>query len=520
MKLHAERSAEGSRMVLVSDEGEELTWPLFSHWTRNLDLKKPEGSKINIAERSFWELNRYWARLSEIRRKQIFEVYEEMNTILGNIISPSDMQSSLTDRFKRLYELHPENELRKFLSQQNLPYPETVLQVREDMYSQSKTYGPAKYRDLLVLVLGLRVASPIFGNYIDVVEKITTKNYQEIMAMRLLEKTWPVDHVGFQDLVTYIEASREKEDKNNLGRVLEGISTTNVTDQIISKLCVRHLSIRPIMANETEPNNLTWRINSTVTGEIDNRKGNKNTYTNKKPRANTPDENKSTLEEYKIKQKLSEGDQSGIEYFIEQPELMARKIDDTIPEGMATARWEIDQEAVDFDLTDGQMRIAQLICAPAVPARAIPALERIYKHRVFSVVRAILLHWGYPHLAAFMIAETYDGDDSAIRRSENRSRFPRDLSQQLQELYPHNPDPNKSEKKPNVNSKQPKRSNVALENISVTVDHLQSSDWIVYGEESLLDAIKEDTVEGIYITPGDIQEIFSRLVLDVATRNQ
>jgi hypothetical protein len=493
VQKHQQRGLEA---VLVSDTGAELIWSL-SAMSRNL---------VRGHDLIFLEVNAYWATLSANRRKQIFALYADIHEHIDEVLDVQNLQKVLIEKITRLMELHPAVELEKFLPTCQITYPLSVKDNGMVQFQPNKTYDVAKYSRILVLATAIRVLTPIWSVYVSIMDKYAPKNYKELMALRLLTQSWIKDYQGFSELQAYVGANI-REDESSLSSVIGGVGSEMIPEWLLALICVRRLATKGL-SGDGENNNLVSNIHSIVTHTLKGKDKTFSGYFHNKDVRGDSDENLSLLEEYKIKQAITEGDKATFSAYLTDPVAVTHKIDDGIDPKVINAAWRNNKKALDCSVSPGQMRLLQWVCGPVLPPNSIIILNKPNKLKLLSTAQTVLHHWGYPQVAAFMVARRVDDGMQKVQVAENRARFPKELATRIAGLYPHVPQHFKSQRHP------------VIEAIVRTVEDLSSADWFIEAPSNLVEEVDEYIVDGQYVTPGDIQRILAELVVYIAERNQ
>lgn len=493
-----QKPGERLQAILTPDKGKPITWSLVA-MSRNL---KKEGS----ADLLFVEVNRYWASVSANRRKQIFDVFVQVREALLEITDIRDLQSVLINKIAELMELHPASELEAFLPRCGITYPQTVKNSGAVQFHPAKTYDVTKYDRLLVLATAIRVLTPIWSEYSSTMEKYAPKNYKELMALRLIARTWIPEHQAFKDLQAYVGAN-VREDESSLSSVISGVGSEMIPEWLLALICVRRLATKSL-SGDGENNNLVSSIHSIVTHTLRGKDKSFSGYFKNKDIKGDADDNPSLLEEYKIKQVVTEGDKVVFSASLSDPVKIVQKIDEEIDPKVIKEAWQTNKNSVDCTIGPGQMRILQWVCAPVLPPPSIAVLNKPNRLKLLSAAQVVLHHWGYPQIAAYMVASRVDDDMQKVQVVENRARFPKELEIRIDALYPYRPRHIKSAR------------HHVIETITKTVKDLSSADWQITATPALLSEVDEHIVDGHYVTPGDIQRILAELVIYIAERNQ
>lgn len=491
---HTQRGLEA---VLTPDKGDPIIWPLAA-MSRNI--------KVPTHDLVFREINMYWESVSANRRKQIFSVYKKIDEHFSDVMDIQYLQKSLTELVTELLELHPQHELAAFIPRCKITYPTSVKDGGVIQFQPNKTYDVPKYDRLLVLAMAIRVLTPVWSVYVAAMDKYVGKNHKELMALKLVTKSWIMNYKGFGELQDYIEANT-KDDESSLSSIIGHVGSEMIPEWLLARICVRRLTTKKL-SGDGQDNNLVSNIHSIVTQTLRSKDKTFAGYFKNKDVRNESDDNLSLLEEYKIKQTITEGDKAMFASPLKDLVRTTHQIDDTINPMTIEAAWANNQKALNCSVGPGQVRVMQWVCGGVLPVQSVAVLNKTEKLKLLTITQTVLHHWGYPQIAAYMVARAVDDGMQKVQVSENRARFPKELSARLGALYPHNP--------MHLKLTRP----YVVEAVAKTAEDFSSTDWLIEGPEDLLGEVDEYMVDGSYVTPGDIQRNIAELAIYVAERNQ
>ena len=186
MKIDADISLmelNGGRMTI---ENRDLK-AFFSFST----FKKDQFDNTNEV---FNHINLYWAQQSVPYQESVFACYKRCEDLFNDVISLDELTSRLKDQVKALYDLHPYDQMRKWvMNQSELRIPsgfhKTYLHDPDRNTSEDKTYLYEDYRDMMTLSLLLRLMVPLWASYIRHIRSHTGNGLKELQAYRLLGST-------------------------------------------------------------------------------------------------------------------------------------------------------------------------------------------------------------------------------------------------------------------------------------------------------------------------------------------
>lgn len=493
--MHISFNVAGTKLAecVVSHKNQEL---LFQASTYNRIEDKEYGGMFD-------EINDYFKRLPENRQDAIWNVYLNLRQLLDN---PGDFNRLHTDVQALIVDLYNQiqlDEIRSWLVYhgQGVVLPANLKENYEDNDIIPLTYLRKDYIGLVALSIVLRPMVPVWSEYTGIVQSQVGTVFKEYRAMSLLARTPLISTPEFERLRTYVAASIERETVS-LSAVLGGLGEAEYPDWMLAQVIVRRVAIVKISRPDGSAN-----IISTVYKYIE-----VNTKTDRKfggmvrekhgRYLHGENDNLSLPENYKIKQEVSEATIIGISSYTEDLLKMATDIQRDISLKLVTDCYETLCRQKSFDRQPFQMTLTQWIVAPVFSPRSVPYQDYATMLRTVAVTQAILFHRGHRVLAALMTAQPVPKDADML--FESRAKIPRDLQEQLLQLYPHS-------LKMNMRISD----NVAIQAIEIIVNGVTASDWHI----SVPKLLAVDILPTAGITqipaPADIRVLLARLVLSL-----
>jgi len=431
MQIELDASGEGGQrcLVLTHDLG-RLEWNIaFAQGLRNL---RPVVRDING----------YWAKMSNTRQTQIFKQFEKIHSLLENTANELRLDQQLRPEMEQLFQMHPYTEAEEYVRRfGTVKYPRDL----KDDYgigapATALTYLRVDYTGLLVLTLLMRVALPVLGAYIARFKDIAGTNYKELKAISIMAMTHVVMSPSYAKLKAYIDTYISDTD-TPLSAVLDGLGSEIMPDWLLAQALIRRIAISELVYVDEpeEPQNLVRSIYNYIRNVVDSPdKRHGGPVREKVPdnRDGHPDDNMSRADTIKVKQPVSEGNLVVYSVYVEQYHRMAERIDPTITRKFTDACLIKLRSDNSFSVDSAQIALVQYCLNSVVPARSIPHLEYDALVCAVAVCQALLLHWGFPDLAALVTAKRSAIPTTTMVGSV-RNKLTKEQISALVALYPH-----------------------------------------------------------------------------------
>lgn len=479
-----------------------------------------DRTSFNDVEGIFRDINAYWSRLPVTRQAAIWKIYSDIKEVIYNIQDPTRLHSKLVHLVKDLYDQHPMDEIshyRKFYA--DIRYPTNLKDDYAPGDSPERTYLRSDYMGLVDLAIALRPMVPLWGEYIKRIRTEAGSNFKEQVGMGLLARASIMQSEPMIRMQNYVESNIAYETATP-SAVLNGLGTTQLGDWLLALTVVRRLSIGDISAvdnNSSLISNAYGFITSTL-NSMDRKFGNKIT---EKHRTNDPieEDNASLIETYKVKQEVSDGDLAVLSIHTENVVTMALRIEPELDPALIEACHQAALPLGEMEICPHHLTLCQWVMAPVVPARGVPNLNKPALLRVMAATQAILWHWGFPDLAALATAQPAErvGDIMVGGQEGNtRGRIPREMVDQLAELYPHYQQQGGKSRRDSIDEKRSRdrQVNVACRAIEALAREMTKQDWVINGIDRLVAQTTSINGTRRLAAPGDLRAQLAKLLIN------
>ena len=465
----------------------------------------------------FHYINQYWASLDEAHQDRIFKLYEDIEYGFDNIYSKDDLCEHLTNKVTELIQEHDMDKVQDWISFKSDIQIPAVMEIDythsiDNNTSREKTYTRSDYLQLVTLSVVIKCMIPIWGQYIFNIRRDTGSQYKEFYAFQLLSHSNIAHCVPMNKLRLYIE-NIVGEDKYNPNNTLNGISSEDFGYWLLALLCIRRLGLGDIRGTDPKIHLITFSYKYIIQKIRNNDSNFENVVKEKTFDDRSPDgENKiSTLERYKIKTNISLGEIVELEYSIQDIRHTAHKLSYRIDPQRLERSLVTSQELLPARLLDPQITLLRWVFKHVITPKGLMYLPKPVIVQALGAMEAVLWARGHKYLA--ILATCYplvSGEDMVISPVDSKMRVPKEMSDELDRLYPFTR---------STNSKRTgiKEINLAAKSIDTMADNLTMYSWRSTADESMLQEVFGNTNRKFPIRP-DIKLELTKLVIEIGNR--
>lgn len=468
----------------------------------------------------FSNINGYLASLNETTQKKIFTIYSDIYTMMEEINEGFRLHVQVQSKTKELFDQVNFEDLRKWIRFHGKVGAPEDLKVNyegvDNELTRRLTYLKDDYYDLAVFSALLKLAVPIFGEYIRRVGKEVGTKFKEHYALSLISKSNLIKLPVFLRLRDYVEAKalneerKKPSDYRKNSAVFGGLGTEELPDWLLSRAIVRRVAIH----EEAVGDNIVANVFHAVDSQINSLDKTFNGRVNEKRLYGSASEedNVSVAENYKVKQEISDGDLSVLSIYTEEMYDMAGQVDPTFDrEKIAECANTLNARPM-LKVSQHHLTLTQWTLAKAISPRGIPSLNKPALLKAMAVTQGLLWHWGFHELAVLMSAE--QSEDASVAAGATTTRLGKKHTEQFFEMYPHYQPVSKS-------AHNLRNVNVACKAIDRIAQTLVESDWITYGPEALGKPLGLKPGYTPHVVSAEIRHLLGDLLLKVhEVRNQ
>jgi len=498
----------GSPEVIIEHNGEKLHFPVSVFGKENFQKQYDVFEYINL----------YWESLTSQHKDRIFTIYKEIQEGFDNVWNKNELFEYLTVKSAELVSLHNLDSIQDWVSFKSdiriptgidIDYTHSI----DNNRTREKTYTKYDYSKLVALSLSLRCMVPVWGEYISLTRQDTGSLFKEFYAFQLLNKSDILYSVPMEKLRVYIEHNVGA-DNYNPNNTLNGISSEDFNYWLLSLVCIRRLCIGDIRGLDTEPHLITF-LYKFIIQKIHNTDNNfENIVKLKKfdSSATNDGEKISSLERYKNKTNISLGEIVELEFSILNMYNTACKITCGLNEEMFNRSQTTSSVLLNERLLDPQMTLLRWVFKRAISPKGLMYLPKPLIVKAIGAVEAILWSRGHKYLA--LIASSYcviSDSELVISPVDSKMRVPKELSDELDKLYPFT-------RLANNKKLDSKEVNLAAKSIDIVADNLTMFNWRPTAHESMLVEVFGTSSRRIPIKP-DIKSELTKLVIELGNRS-
>lgn len=484
MKLTLENNAA----IVISHNSERVVFPISgtNSFEKTALVKIVADEKGNPYD-PFADINNFIRTLNKQDQKALFNVYLEANETFVDISQFEQLKEFLTGCFTKIYNIVTIDAIEAFMTTRSVIFiPPDIESNESKHYREERTYTPEKYRGLISLSIGLKLAVPIWGAYVKYITKGTGVGRKEIHCTSLLKDSTVVNSRQYNEFTNFVvftyDAGKAKTDS-----IIAGFGTEEQATLLPAACLVRKIAVAPNLKNESA---VSIAYNYVVNDGPGHER--KHPFIKaKKIEKGTMVEERALLETYQVNESISAGDLEIIAYYCEQIPIIIRHMCPDIPDEMVEQAELLREHLIKqkYKPTQMNLRLVQFF-VKEVPVQIVPNLDsedvinlmyhnlavnkreiedrikqakkdvvidhvhieklekmlmvntnpedyRTYaKLSLLAVLFTVLIHKNYPSIALMVTAEEIfaDGIDTSIGNS--RKQIPADIDAKLDEIYP------------------------------------------------------------------------------------
>lgn len=501
-----------SSCVISNDFGDTIPWSLAGF----------DKTRFSEVEEPFKEINDFLSTLSPTQRSNIWNCYlhaRQVFTRFRSILTEREYDdvatrsaltliNEVTEIVTAMYVNINLAVLERWLDfYGTVIYPDNLISFRElNDKNPDRTYTFAEYKGLVVLTIALKPMVPIWGEFIELIEKESGNIHKEFFALRLLSKTEILQHDYVSRLLRYIESQFTK-DVDCSAAILTTMSSEVIPEWLLSMCLVRRMAIGAVNSSETKGSIISnvYVFIFNILKDIDKRFGG---LREKYPESDdSPDgrEEGSLLELYnRQKQTLTIGDEVVYNVCVENIQDMVLAVDDTVPAELIEAYRQMIpyyNQSSTINITDNHLTIIQWILYKAVSAHIIPCLSKPNLINALVAAQILATHWGFDTIALLLSSSPRPPGDDAFISTPGR---PTTESVRLLNIYyPHALQAESGSR----------NANPAYLAIMTLAREIRKHVWTVSGPEFLLNKCSSVIAMGQLRLLPEMAEQFARLVI-------
>ena len=470
----------------------------------------------------FLQINNYWDRQETEFKDKLFELFLETKNIFNNIYQVNDLILQLRPVVAQMLDMHDNEELERWTRFHGRVWiPEDLdVEYKDDVVrpgSREQTYLVSDYWELVFMVMKLRVIAPIWGEFVEVTKKESGPIFRDLNTYYLISKTHIEKSPAMQRLNRYV-AKNVKQDDIDIRSSINGIGSDSFQANLIANILVRFLVIASL-TREPSDTHLVQIVHKTLRNRLSQNESHQNAILEKlnPGEDDLSEDSSSRAEKYKNKPLVPPGEFTAIEKSTEYTHEIAARIL-TVNELTAEQSKALDVALADAQsmgstaFEECQIHLMQWAISPIITARALWDINRSSILRLAGITQFYLWQIGYKDLAGLVTARSLTAEGVMQYSSESRAHIPKDLIDQLNELYPfYRRHPTKKALKPN---------NEAINEIMQLSQDLSDHTWFLNMADHQIAELKGSAANKTHRVGYDIRIRLSELAIFLQKRNE
>lgn len=457
-------------------------------------------------------VNKLVASLKKEEQDKLFNVYLEIKNAFLEVNDVTRLHKIISKLINQLLTIVSFDVVKSwFMLNGNIQIPPDLKDVftgEDNDLTEKLTYLRGDYFDLSILSVLIKFITPIFGEYLDSMGREAGTKFKELRAFTLLNRSPMFKLPVFVRLQVYVDASLEKEKRKNASSfrssaaIMGGLGLSELPTWLLSRAVVRKLSVH----EELTTNSIIASVYHSIDQQISSMdKTFDGAIRDKKPAYGDMDGDKASIvENYKVKQSVSDGDLSVLNIYTRELKSLVKIVEPGIDMKLVDLCDANLSKRTHINISQHQITLTQWVLSKAISPRGIPALNKVSILKAIAGAQAILWHWGFNELALLMTAIPYYGTDTMAPAS---SRLSKKYIDTFEELYPHRQLLSKTITVRN--------SNAALKAIDKLSSDIIRSDWSISAPAELETLMEVNPKNKIHLVSAEIRFALADLIIRI-----
>lgn len=405
------------RLIVIDHKNEQLQWSIPARvWSTTHRGGDDADGQV------FEEINRYISILPSQSQDAMFETYRAINDILKGteLIGPDSIEQliiQITPLATKLFSYINQNHFSEWVWRTLRPSIPSDIKDKFDSSmpgTPERTYLSGDIYELIPLILIVRLASPIWLDFTDVLKEEMQSDKKEEYAYSLIDGSWVASCNAMKRLSVFIDHTLGNE-KFSDAAVIRGLGSAGYVPWVLSGMVVKKLPIIDVMNKTAETpvvsalfNYVRYCIQSVNTSG---------------PRVNAKfvdtggdgESNLSYLEGFRNPLQLSEGDKQCNDYYMEtqfeeamkgiiKPMSMLGRIAPDIDPALIADAYRSAKRLENQAITEEQEALAAWLFHPYNQVRATGNFHKERIIQMLAMAQAVFLHQGKVDFAKLVTA--------------------------------------------------------------------------------------------------------------------
>lgn len=425
--------------MYIEHRGETLSWNMKTY------------RSLNMNDYTIADINKYWEGLTLDAQDRIFALYKAIRETFDNIELTKRLDEKLLHLVTELMKYHEYKDILKYYQERStIKMPEDLKDNYVKDLEPDLTYLKKDYPELICLTIAMKAMLPIFGEYISAMNEELGSQFSPYAAAGLLRHSDVVNSPGYLRLVKYVNAYWEGYVGDfSSAAVLSGLDKAQVPEYMLANVLVRRLANAKIVQTyHPDPPSAViitriYNFIKMLAEALDKNFGGRVHDKGITDRSTTEDDNTSVIENYKIKQEVSEGVIALHEVFLKTKGIeIIKRIDETCPENYYHEIKAQYNKAVEegYTLLNDDMKYQSTIMKwtldPVVTAKSIDEVSYHAFLEGLFITHALLRHWGFKHIYVLLFAKK---TQTNVYSATVSTKITDKQLERLNEIYPHRP---------------------------------------------------------------------------------
>lgn len=463
-------------------------------------------------------INRYWDSLPSDEQDQIFQIYKDIQYAFQDILQRGDLFEQISKLVKQLLKFHDLEDIRSWMTfKSDIHIPDVIESTYthsiDNNTSREKTYTRADYVQLVSLSICLKAMIPVWGEYVLNIRHDSGTKFKEYFAFQIINDSPIVTSTAMDKLRIYIE-HMVGEDKNDPNNTLDGICSEDFGYWLLALVCIRRLCLGDVKGNDPNTHLIKYIYKFIIQKIRNSENDTENAVKEKKidDKGQSSENKISTLEWYKIKTNIAPGEIVELENSLKDIRQIAYKLSANLNPVLLERSIESAQVLMSKRLLDPQITLLRWIFKPVISPKGLMYLPKQMIVNALGVLEAVLWARGYKYLSVLSTsyAIILEGD-MMISPLDSKTRVPKELSDELDKLYPYS-------RVTNNRRTGIKETNLAAESINTLTDNLTMFSWRSTAHDDMLQEVFNNVSRRFPIAPS-IKIDLTKLVIEIGGRS-
>lgn len=490
----------------------------------NMEQKHTLDFRLSIYSRSklrnpnglFEPINSLWAKFDIDTQKAVFDIYERAYDAMETCLVMEKVRQTLTQCAKDLLDIHTEEMIERhgYLVKWSIPPTVKTSLGAEDYGKELTTYTREDYRQLIFLSIVLKMFPPIWSGYMTDARRHQGNGFKELSAMSLINDTWVRNCAAMQRLIQYLSA-QHRNVRSNVA-TLNYLGSEDMPEYLLSLAVVKSLAMSEIYV---EGNNLVSNIYRTTVDSADkmSKEFNSDYVLSKKPQADTEDEQRSSIEQYRIKAPITSASIVEAEYYLEQMHQVATEIEPEISPWLVDVCYEnLKRHPIDLNTSQHYQMITGLVIDTAISNRTVSVVSGEHLMRAMAIAQACLFFWGFSYIGMLLSARCELLDQNVLRNETisggTLKILQKETIEALHALYPYYRAPKATGGKEHVRGRN---DNFGIRWIESMVMDIIRYSWKMNTPPELVNNDGNHQYNVDMLVPGDIREQLAAMLIKI-----